>query len=182
MSPVPCGNVLSKYACYHRYISNLPHSKNWEKKIADGPPCVVLASPGFLHSGASRELLELWAPDPRNGLIITGYSVEGTMARVSLLAVSDLSLYLVSQEIMNEPDEITGLKGNVIPRRLSVRYVSFSAHVDYSQNAEFIDLIGAKHIVSKASAQLKLFNVLLGPRPRRTDCNGSAPRCSPIKI
>lgn len=48
---------------------------------------------------------------------------------------------------MNEPDEITGLKGNIIPRRLSVRYVSFSAHVDYSQNAEFIDLIGAKHIV-----------------------------------
>lgn len=49
---------------------------------------------------------------------------------------------------MNEPDEITGLRGNTIPRRLSVRYVSFSAHVDYSQNSEFIDLIGAKHIVS----------------------------------
>lgn len=48
---------------------------------------------------------------------------------------------------MNEPDEITGLKGNIIPRRLSVRYVSFSAHVDYSQNAEYIDLVGAKHIV-----------------------------------
>ncbi|KAG8900715.1 endoribonuclease ysh1, partial [Tulasnella sp. 417] len=114
-----------------KYISSLPHSRNWEKKVADGPPCVVLASPGFLHTGASRELLELWAPDSRNGLIITGYSVEGTMAR----------------DIMNEPDEITGLRGNTIPRRLSVRYVSFSAHVDYSQNAEFIDLIGAKHIV-----------------------------------
>ncbi|KAG8957482.1 endoribonuclease ysh1, partial [Tulasnella sp. 408] len=114
-----------------KYISSLPHSRNWEKKVADGPPCVVLASPGFLHTGASRELLELWAPDSRNGLIITGYSVEGTMAR----------------DIMNEPDEITGLRGNTIPRRLSVRYVSFSAHVDYSQNAEYIDLIGAKHIV-----------------------------------
>lgn len=32
----------------------------------------------------SRELLELWAPDNRNGLIVTGYSVEGTLARVSL--------------------------------------------------------------------------------------------------
>ncbi|KAG8947047.1 endoribonuclease ysh1 [Tulasnella sp. 424] len=114
-----------------KYISSLAHSRNWEKKVADGPPCVVLASPGFLHTGPSRELLELWAPDSRNGLIITGYSVEGTMAR----------------DIMNEPDEITGLRGNTIPRRLSVRYVSFSAHVDYSQNAEFIDLIGAKHIV-----------------------------------
>ncbi|KAG8913929.1 endoribonuclease ysh1, partial [Tulasnella sp. 408] len=114
-----------------KHISSLPHTRNWEKRIADGPPCVVLATPGFLHTGSSRELLELWAPDSRNGLIITGYSVEGTMAR----------------DIMNEPDEIIGLRGNTIPRRLSVRNVPFSAHVDYSQNVEFIDLIGAKHIV-----------------------------------
>lgn len=45
---------------------------------------MVLASPGMLQSGMSRELLELWAPDSRNGLVVTGYSVEGTMARVSL--------------------------------------------------------------------------------------------------
>lgn len=65
-----------------------------ERKLADGPPCVLLASPGMLQSGMSRELLELWAPDNRNGLIITGYSVEGTMARVSpahLHAVVELS-------------------------------------------------------------------------------------------
>ncbi|KAG8874315.1 endoribonuclease ysh1 [Tulasnella sp. 331] len=114
-----------------KYISNLPHARSWEKKVAEGGPCVVLASPGFLHTGASRELLELWAPDSRNGLIITGYSVEGTMAR----------------DILTEPEEITGLKGNTIPRRISVRYISFSAHVDYSQNAEFIDLISPQHIV-----------------------------------
>lgn len=52
-------------------------------KLNDRNPCVVMASPGFLTSGVSRELLEKWAPDPRNGLIITGYSVEGVMARVS---------------------------------------------------------------------------------------------------
>lgn len=37
----------------------------------------------MLQSGTSRELFELWAPDSRNGLIVTGYSVEGTPARVS---------------------------------------------------------------------------------------------------
>ena len=68
---------------FHRHISNLPQPRGWERKIAEGPPCVVLASPGFLQNGPSRELLELWAPDPRNGLIITGYSIEGTLARVS---------------------------------------------------------------------------------------------------
>ena len=51
---------------------------------------------------------------------------------------------------MNEPDEITGMKGNTIPRKLSVDYISFSAHVDYSQNSEFIDLIKAPYIVSSS--------------------------------
>ena len=36
-----------------------------------------------MQVGPSRELFELWAPDARNGLIITGYSIEGTLARVS---------------------------------------------------------------------------------------------------
>jgi Cft2 family RNA processing exonuclease len=52
---------------------------------------------------------------------------------------------------MNEPDEITGMKGNTIPRKISVDYISFSAHVDYSQNSEFIDLIKAPYIVSSSA-------------------------------
>jgi cleavage and polyadenylation specificity factor subunit 3 len=65
-----------------RHISHMQQSRGWERRVAEGPPCVVLASPGMLQSGTSRELLELWAPDPKNGLIITGFSVEGTLARV----------------------------------------------------------------------------------------------------
>jgi Cft2 family RNA processing exonuclease len=70
-----------------RHISNVPQTRGWEKKIAEGPPCVVLASPGFMDFGPSRELFELWAPDSRNGVIITGYSIEGTLARVSLILI-----------------------------------------------------------------------------------------------
>jgi len=29
-----------------------------------------------MQFGASRKLLDLWAPDPRNGVIVTGFSVE----------------------------------------------------------------------------------------------------------
>ncbi len=68
-----------------RYITNLPQTRGAEKRIAEGPPCVVLASPGFMDNGSSRELLELWAPDPRNAVVVTGYSIEGTMARVRTL-------------------------------------------------------------------------------------------------
>ncbi|KAK4694158.1 hypothetical protein P7C70_g8785, partial [Phenoliferia sp. Uapishka_3] len=101
-------------------------------KLNDKGPCVVMASPGFLTNGASRELLEKWAPDPRNGLIITGYSVEGVMART----------------IMNEPTEIQALQGGAkISRRLSVDYISFSAHVDYTQNSKFIDEVMPAHLI-----------------------------------
>lgn len=62
-----------------KHISNLRSLERFEDK----GPCVMMASPGFMQSGVSRELLERWAPDKRNGLIVSGYSVEGTMARVS---------------------------------------------------------------------------------------------------
>ncbi|KAI0645353.1 mRNA 3'-end-processing protein YSH1 [Trametes meyenii] len=114
-----------------KHITNVPGTRGWERKIAEGPPCVVLASPGFMQTGPSRELLELWAPDSRNGLIVTGYSIEGTMAR----------------DILTEPEEIPTVKGNTIPRKLSVDYISFSAHVDYSQNSEFMELVKPQHIV-----------------------------------
>ncbi|KAJ2925264.1 hypothetical protein H1R20_g11855, partial [Candolleomyces eurysporus] len=114
-----------------KHISNVSHVQGWEKKIAEGPPCVVLASPGFMQAGASRALFKRWAPDARNGLIITGYSIEGTMAR----------------DIMNEPDEITSLKGDTIPRKMTVDAFAFSAHVDYAQNAEFIEAVNAEHVV-----------------------------------
>ena len=39
-------------------------------------------------------------------------------------------------------------KGTPIPRKLSVDEISFSAHVDYSQNSEFIEMVKAQHIVS----------------------------------
>lgn len=57
---------------------------------------------------------------------------------------------------MNEPDEIESAKGgHMIPRKISVEYISFSAHVDFSQNSEFIELVKAQHVVS-SSAEFKL--------------------------
>ena len=49
-----------------------------------------MASPGMLQSGLSRELFETWCPDARNSVIIAGYCVEGTLAKM----------------IMSEPEEV----------------------------------------------------------------------------
>ena len=35
-------------------------------------PCVVMAAPGFLQTGVSRELFEQWCEDERNAVIIAG--------------------------------------------------------------------------------------------------------------
>jgi cleavage and polyadenylation specificity factor subunit 3 len=49
---------------------------------------------------------------------------------------------------MTEPDEIMSNKtGMPIPRKCSVDEVSFSAHVDYAQNSDFIEQVKPKHIV-----------------------------------
>ncbi|KAG5363759.1 Endoribonuclease YSH1 [Yarrowia sp. B02] len=112
-----------------KYIKNI---KNLDR-FDDMGPCVMVASPGMLQSGVSRSLLERWAPDPKNTLILTGYSVEGTMAK----------------QIINEPNEIPSAQNPdlKIPRRLAVEELSFAAHVDFQQNSEFIDLVDSKNII-----------------------------------
>lgn len=150
-----------------KHISNLKSLDKYDDK----GPCVMMASPGFMQSGVSRELLERWAPDRRNGLIVTGYSVEGTMAR----------------SILNEPDEIIGLNGQKIPRRMTVDYISFSAHVDYAQNSRFIDEIKAQHIVlvhGEATAMARLRAALQSKYSERSeDVKIHTPRnCEPLKL
>jgi len=40
-----------------------------------------MTGPGMLQNGRSKELFEKWCNDERNGIIFTGYSVEGTLAK-----------------------------------------------------------------------------------------------------
>ncbi|KAI2625340.1 beta-lactamase-like protein [Hypomontagnella submonticulosa] len=126
-----------------KYIRSL---KNLDR-FDDVGSCVMLASPGMLQNGVSRELLERWAPNEKNGVIITGYSVEGTMAKY----------------IVQEPDQIQAVMSRnvnavrrapgadnekvMIPRRCSVAEYSFAAHVDGQENKEFIEEVGAPVVI-----------------------------------
>lgn len=49
---------------------------------------------------------------------------------------------------MNEPDDFSAMDGRKVPLNMSVDYISFSAHVDFTQNAKFIDDVKAPHVVS----------------------------------
>ncbi|XP_002402161.3 cleavage and polyadenylation specificity factor subunit 3 [Ixodes scapularis] len=110
-----------------KHISNLKSIEHFE----DVGPCVVMASPGMMQSGLSRELFESWCTDPKNGVIIAGYCVEGTLAKT----------------ILSEPEEISTMVGQKLPLKMSVDYISFSAHTDYQQTSEFIRTLKPPHIV-----------------------------------
>ncbi|XP_065347571.1 cleavage and polyadenylation specificity factor 73-like [Cloeon dipterum] len=110
-----------------KHISNLKGIDHFE----DVGPCVVMASPGMMQSGLSRELFESWCSDHKNGVIIAGYCVEGTLAKM----------------ILSEPEEITTMAGQKVPLKMSVDYISFSAHTDYQQTRDFIKILKPPHIV-----------------------------------
>ena len=74
-------NVKNKTLIFYNNISFF-YKKNMEE-FEDIGPCVVMASPGMMQSGLSRELFESWCTDKKSGVIIAGYCVEGTLAKVN---------------------------------------------------------------------------------------------------
>ncbi|WAR03884.1 CPSF3-like protein [Mya arenaria] len=110
-----------------KHISNLKSMEHFE----DIGPSVVLASPGMMQSGLSRELFESWCTDKRNGCIIAGYCVEGTLAKT----------------ILSEPEDIMTMAGQKLPLKCSVDYISFSAHTDYKQTSGFLRTLKPTHTV-----------------------------------
>ncbi len=94
-------------------------------------PCVVMASPGFMQSGVSRQLFEAWCDDARHGVVIAGYTIEGTLAN----------------DLLSAPTEIKCLDNRIKPLRCQVEHISFSAHVDYTENKTFIKRVMPDYII-----------------------------------
>jgi cleavage and polyadenylation specificity factor subunit 3 len=62
-----------------RFIETLNKLDGEENK---DEPCVIMTSPGMLQNGLSREIFEKWCHDDKNGVLLTGYCVKGTLAEV----------------------------------------------------------------------------------------------------
>jgi cleavage and polyadenylation specificity factor subunit 3 len=116
------------------------------ERFDDVGGCVMLASPGMMQSGTSRELLERWAPDPRNGVIITGYSVEGTMAKQIVQEPDQIPATTRAAYAARRPGQKEG-EQIMIPRRCTVQEFSFAAHVDGTENQEFIEEVAAPVVI-----------------------------------
>ncbi|XP_056173383.1 cleavage and polyadenylation specificity factor subunit 3-I-like [Syzygium oleosum] len=110
-----------------KHISPLKSIENFN----DVGPSVVMASPGGLQSGLSRQLFDMWCSDKKNACVIPGYVVEGTLAKT----------------IINEPKEVTLMNGLTAPLNMQVHYISFAAHADFAQTSAFLDEIMPPNIV-----------------------------------
>eukprot|EP01068_Selenidium_serpulae_P013601 Selendium_serpulae@DN5984_c0_g2_i3.p1 len=93
-------------------------------------PCVVMAAPGMLQNGTSRDVFEKWATDSKNGVIMTGYSVHGTLA----------------DKLKNKHDCVD-LDGRIVNVRCSFESISFSAHSDFNQTWDFIRKLRVPNVV-----------------------------------
>lgn len=87
----------------------------------------------MLQSGISRTLFERWCGDPKNGVILPGYCVEGTLAK-ELLTNSNAT-------------DVETMNGTRIPRKCSIHYISFSAHSDYPGTRDYIKVLAPPHVV-----------------------------------
>lgn len=79
-----------------------------------------------LESGLSARLFDKWCEGSQNGVILTGLLADGTRAR---------EITRVNNE------ESRGADGRMHRTNCRIEVVSFAAHVDFTQNYEFIEKV-----------------------------------------
>lgn len=100
-----------------RNMFDFKHIKPFDRGCLEqqgGGPMVVFASPGMLHAGLSLHIFKKWAPFENNMVIMPGFCVVGT----------------VGHKILSGVKKIEFENRQFIEVKMSVQYMSFSAHAD----------------------------------------------------
>lgn len=108
-------NQKIKKTFVQRNMFDFKHIKPFDRAYIDNPgSMVVFATPGMLHAGLSLQIFKKWAPNENNMVIMPGYCVAGT----------------VGHKILGGAKKIEMENKQVIDVKMSVQYMSFSAHAD----------------------------------------------------
>lgn len=115
-----------------RNMFEFNHIKPFDKAWIDNPGAmVVFATPGMLHAGLSLQIFKKWAPNENNMVIMPGYCVSGT----------------VGSKILSGSKKVELENGQVIDVKLSVQYMSFSAHADAKGIMQLIHYCQPKNVL-----------------------------------
>merc|ERR1740124_2054156 len=121
----------------------------------------------MLQNGLSRDLFERWCTDKKNGCMIAGYSVQGTLAH----------------EIKTHPTTVTSLSGIPIELKMTIHYVRFACHADYPQTKSLIAQLNPKHVVLVHGAPMVIERLKQQLDKEFVDTNFVSPdNCESVKI
>jgi len=115
-----------------RNMFEFKHIRSFDRSYIQNPgPMVVFATPGMLHGGLSLAIFEEWCTSEQNMIIMPGYCVAGT----------------VGHKILNGTRKIEFKKGKVVEVKMSVQYMSFSAHADAKGIMQLISYCEPRHVM-----------------------------------
>ena len=114
------------------YFSNVDHPSDREK-IAQGDPCVILATSGMMEGGPAIDYFRYLCQDEKNALVFVSYQVEGTLGNRLKNGVREVSLM--------------GRNGKLEAYKVNLRVESvegFSGHSDRNQLFGFLKRISPR--------------------------------------
>lgn len=117
---------------------------------------------GFMTSGPSRELFDMWCSDQRNGVIIAGYSVEGTLAHVQKQRCSppppySLSPFCSTIHISISKSEVSLKKSPLFwAKKFQCEWVSLMSHFQLTLIARYSHQ-DKRRLLNSPSDSLALF-------------------------
>ncbi|XP_023931295.1 integrator complex subunit 11-like, partial [Lingula anatina] len=115
-----------------RNMFEFKHIKAFDRSYIDNPGAmVVFATPGMLHAGLSLQIFKKWCTSENNMVIMPGYCVAGTVGHKILNGVRRL-------ELENR---------QTVDVKLSVQYMSFSAHADAKGIMQLIQQCEPKNVM-----------------------------------
>lgn len=125
-------NQKIKNTFVQRNMFEFQHIKPFDRVYIDMPgPMVVFATPGMLHGGLSLQIFKKWCGNENNMVIMPGYCVSGT----------------IGWKILNGHRKIELENRQTIEVKMTVQYMSFSAHADAKGIMQLIRQCQPKHIV-----------------------------------
>jgi len=116
-----------------RNMFDFKHIKGFDRSLINNEgPMVVLSTPGMLHGGLSLQIFEEWCGSEQNMIIMPGYCVAGTVGHKILNGTRTL----------DRPG-----KAGKLEVKMSVQYMSFSAHADAKGIMQLISYCEPKNVM-----------------------------------
>lgn len=119
-----------------------------------------------MESGPSRALFELWCDDEKNGVLITGYTIEGTLVHKLDNEMKTAKIFKNSKEenrealsATNTSNEFSAKDGRKKKVLCSVDNISFSAHVSFPENLRFMSAVKPKSVMLVHGKSKNIYNI-----------------------